>query len=150
MERRLLMNIKNYTSTVQAETSVSRIEKNLVKSGANNILKTYENGILKGIQFTKELNGNTIAFKIEAKTEKIFHLLMAEFSRPTDVTRRNSNAQAERTAWKLISDWVEIQLSLIALEQVDFMQIFLPYVFDHSSGQTFYNRIKDSGFKLLK
>ena len=145
------MNIKNYISTVAFETSVNRIEKNLVKAGANNILKTYDdNQILKGIQFTKELNGTTISFKVEAKTDKIYQLLMKEFTRPTEISKKNSLNQAERTAWKLISDWVEIQLSLIALDQADFMQIFLPYVFNLNTGKTFYSTIKESEFKLLK
>jgi len=145
------MNIKNYTSTVAFETSVNRIEKNLVKAGANNILKTYDdNQILKGIQFTKELNGTTISFKVEAKTDKIYQLLMKEFTRPTEISKKNSLNQAERTAWKLISDWVDIQLSLIALDQADFMQIFLPYVFNLNTGKTFYSTIKESEFKLLK
>jgi hypothetical protein len=143
------INIKNYTSQINAETSISRIEKNLVKAGCNNILKSYEDEILTGLSFTKIVNENTMAFKVEAKKKTIYKLLMAEYTRPTEKSKEIALQQSERTAWKIISDWIEIQLTLIHLEQADFLQVFLPYIFDHKTGKTFYNKIQDNGFKLL-
>jgi hypothetical protein len=143
------INIKNYTSQINAETSISRIEKNLVKAGCNNILKSYEDEILTGLSFTKIVSDNTMAFKVEAKTKTIYKLLMAEYTRPTEKSKEIALQQSERTAWKIISDWIEIQLTLIHLEQADFLQVFLPYIFDHTTGKTFYNKIQDGGFKLL-
>ena len=55
--------------------------------------------------------------------------------------------QASRTAWKLMQDWIEIQVSLIEMRQVEFLQVFLPYVWDGQ--QTYYSYLKEGNFKLL-
>lgn len=143
------MNLKNYTSEVPADRSISRIEKLLVSAGANNILKNYSNQILDSIQFTMEVNGNTIPFRLPARVKVVENILWKEVKRPQPTTRDRVRQQAERTAWKIISDWVEVQVTMIKLEQADFMQIFLPYVFDVNKGQTFYERLKGTDFKLL-
>lgn len=55
--------------------------------------------------------------------------------------------QAERTAWKIVQDWIEVQMSMIQMRQADTLQVFLPYVWDGK--QTVYQRIKDAGYKAL-
>jgi hypothetical protein len=47
----------------------------------------------------------------------------------------------------LIQDWVEVQMAMIKMQQVEFIQIFLPYVWDGK--QIFYEALKGNGFKLL-
>lgn len=76
------MNIKNYTSTVPASTSMRRIEQYLVNAGASDI----------------------------------------------------------RTAWEIISDWVEIQITMVQLEQADLIQVFLLYVYNPATEKTFTTR----------
>lgn len=45
------MNIKNYTSTVEASRSMAKIEELLVEIGASNINKQYADKICTGITF---------------------------------------------------------------------------------------------------
>lgn len=84
-----------------------------------------------------------------AKVDGCFQALWKEVKRPQSDTKQKIREQAERTAWKIISDWVEIQLSMIMLEQAEVMEIFLPYVYDPATETTFYNKIKKGGFKAL-
>ena len=143
------MNLKNYTSTVPAITSMGRIEQNLVKAGATDISKKYEDQVCVAITFRLIVNGSPLFFQLPAKVERCFEVLFAEIKRPRPDSRANAKAQAERTAWKIISDWVEIQLSMILLEQADPLEIFLPYAYNPETQTTFYNQLKQSGFKAL-
>ncbi|MFN8296762.1 MAG: hypothetical protein U0T69_11235 [Chitinophagales bacterium] len=145
-----MQQIKNYTSTVPAATSISRIEQYLVEAGATDISKKYnEDKFCTGIVFRLMVNNMPLFFKLTAKTDACYKVLYAQYKRPTPDTRKNCAKQAEQTAWKIISDWVEIQLTMIRLEQVELMQIFLPFVYDASSDKTFFDKLKDSEYKQL-
>lgn len=143
------MNLKNYTSSVPAVTSMGRIETALVKAGATDISKKYEDGICVAITFRIVENGRPLFFKLPARVESCFLVLWKEVKKPQAGTRDKTREQAERTAWKIVSDWVEIQLSMILLEQALPLQVFLPYVYDPVKDQTFFERLESQDFKLL-
>lgn len=141
--------LKNYTSTVPAITSMGRIEQCLVKAGATDISKKYGDGVCKAITFRMPVNGQPLFFQLPAKVDKCFDVLWKEVKRPQPDTKAKTHAQAERTAWKIISDWVDIQLSMILLEQADALEIFLPFAYNPATDTTFYNQLKEGGFKAL-
>lgn len=143
--------IKNYTSTVPATKSVSYIESKLVSYGAKNILKLYKDKKLEGIAFIVEVNGKELPFRVPARIEKIEELFKRRLTRRRyhEATLKNIKEQAERTAWKLLSDWVDVQMSLIELDQVEFLEVFLPFVYDPTKEQIFFEKLKDSQFKML-
>lgn len=150
------MNIKNYTSEVPAITLMGRIEKLLVSAGATDISKKYDNQVCTAIRFrivhkTNEAPnlGVPLFFELPAKVNACFNVLWAGVSRPRADTKNKITQQAERTAWKIVSDWVEIQIAMIKLEQAELLQVFLPYVFDPVKEKTFYSQIKEAGYKAL-
>ncbi|MCB0474004.1 MAG: hypothetical protein KDC56_13165 [Flavobacteriaceae bacterium] len=143
------MHFKNYTSETPVSNSMGKIEKCLVSAGATGISKKYNDGICTSITFRMMVNNIPLFFQLPAKVEACFEVLYKEIKRPRPDTRLRVRAQAERTAWKLVCDWVEVQLSMIMLEQADALEVFLPYVYDPQSDVTFYNKLKHSGFKAL-
>jgi hypothetical protein len=101
--------IKNYTSTVPSSTSMARIEKCLVEAGATDISKSYDsNRICSAIKFRMMINNTPVFFQLPANVDACFKVLWAEIKRPRPESRNNTLQQAERTAWKIVSDWVEI------------------------------------------
>lgn len=144
--------IKNYTSTVPAARSVANIERRLVSFGASNIVKTYdEKKNLSGIYFTIKVNGKDIPFKLPAKIENVHKVISRQIKRPRPGTIERLLDQAERTAWKILDDSIACDLSLIEINQAEFMEKFLPYaVVDMVTKETFYDRLKGNGFKLLE
>lgn len=143
------MNLKNYTSEVPAGISMARIEKCLVQAGATDISKKYEDGVCQAITFRMMVNQSPIFFKLPAKVDACFEALWKEISRPRKDTKQKTKEQAERTAWKICHDWVEVQLTMIKLEQAEALQVFLPYVYNPQKDETFYERIKNGNLKLL-
>lgn len=143
------MNIKNYTSGVAAERSISKIESILMDIGATNINKNYEEKRLVGITFIMPVDGKSLLFRLPAKADAVVSALKKMYKRLTPTALRNIQDQAEKTAWKICCDWVEIQATLIKLEQAEFIEVFLPYVYNIERQQTFFEHIKEKSYKAL-
>ena len=143
------MNLKNYTSEVPAVTSMGKIETALVQAGATDISKKYQDSVCIAIRFRMVVNNIPMFFELPAKVENCYRVLYAEIKRPRPDTKQKVRQQAERTAWKIVCDWVLVQLSMIMLEQAEPMQIFLPYAWDPEKEETFFEKLKQGGFKAL-
>lgn len=143
------MNLKNYTSEVPAVTSMGKIETALVQAGATDISKKYQDGVCIAIRFRMIVNNILMFFELPAKVENCYRVLYADVKRPRPDTKQKVRQQAERTAWKIVCDWVLVQLSMIMLEQAEPMQIFLPYAWNPQTEQTYFDKLKESGFKAL-
>lgn len=144
------MSIKNYTSTVPMINSIARIEHRLIQGGVTIISKDYEDGKPKGMIFQINNNGIPMTFKLPAKADRVFEWLKMQRKKPPTKTQLEGiKAQADRTAWKILSDWIDIQISLIELDQAEAMEIFLPYIYDGKTDQTLYEKMKETNFKQL-
>ncbi len=142
------MNVKNYTSTVPFDRSVSRIEQVLAGAGASGITKDYTGGLLVALSFKIVLpNGKPITVRLPANHEAVYQALSKKVRRFQPGTQTRLRDQAMRTSWKLMQDWVEVQISLIRMQQVDFLQVFLPYVWDGT--RTFYAALKEKDYLAL-
>ena len=144
------MKLKNYTSSVPAERSVALIEKKLVEVGASHIAKSYENSHLSGIVFQVDNKGRPQAFKLPANVGAITEIMLEEIRKPHPGTEERVKEQAERTAWKLLLDWVEVQVSMILIGRREVIEVFLPYLYDFKKDETFYQKLVSSNFKMLK
>lgn len=146
------MNIKNYTSTVDASRSMAKIEELLVEIGATNINKKYEEKICTGITFLlfdQQLQ-QTMPFHLKAQVEECFTILWQDVKRPRPYTKDLLRKQASRTAWKILSDWTEVQCSMILLGQAKPLQMFLPFVYDTKTHETLFDKISGGKVKLLQ
>jgi hypothetical protein len=143
------VNLKNYTSTVPAMNSAAAIEKLLVEAGATSISKWYEEKQLKGFLFQMPLNGHMLVFRLPANEELVYKLMLSKHSTPNATKRLTIRAQAQRTAWRTLHEWVQIQVAMIQLEQLEPLQVFLPYNYDQNTGRTFYDQVRGGSVKLL-
>ena len=143
------MPIKNYTSGVPVEKTILRIEVALITGGAVGIMKDYKDGRIDAISFSiPSPERRLIAIRLPANVEAVYQVLKSAMKRPRTETMKRLRDQAERTAWKLVQDWVEVQMAMIKMQQAEFMQVFLPYVWD--GRKTFYAALKENHFKLLE
>lgn len=144
-----MMNIKNYTSGVPVSRTMARIEEVLVSGGASNIMKDYRNGVVDAVCFVvhEPATNKRMAVRLPANVDAVYEALRTAVKRPRSGTLEKLKDQASRTAWKLMQDWVEVQISLIQMNQAEFLQVFLPYVWDGK--RTFFSTLKEGGFKML-
>lgn len=137
--------IKNYTSSIPVERTISKIEGFLVSAGARDILKNYnDQRELEGISFKIFRHNKDFAFRLPASVYGVARVLYGvEYHKLLD----NRKQQAMRTAWKIIQDWVELQISMVKLQQADVVEVFLPYMW--LGEKTFYKSLSDNNFKMI-
>jgi len=145
------MNIKNYTSSVPAVQSIADIERILVSMGAKNIMKEYDGfGKVDSIMFSIPRGESSVPVKLPARREAIKKLFLEQYKRtPNREQIETAAAQAERSAWKNVKEWVELQATMIKLEQAEFMEVFMPYIYSMSQGKTAFQIAKDNSFQKL-
>ena len=147
------MNLKNYTSSVPMDVTIARIERLLVDVGATGIGKEYQAGVVTALMFRIAFQPEKpeVTVKLPANVEACLNAFWTDYCKTrgprSNKTKDEFKEQAARTAWKLQQDWVEVQISLIRLQQQDVMQAFLPYAWDGQ--QTVYERVRCNGFRAL-
>jgi len=147
--------IKNYTSSVSVSKSISEIEELLSQAGADMIVKQYGddgqgNRFVMGFTFTIKDGELHQMFRLPANTREFAASLLAEKKRPRKSTAAKVNEQAERTAWKVLKEWVQIQLTLIRVHQVHPFQVFMGYLYDPKTKNTLFDIAqRDGGFQKL-
>lgn len=145
-----MSNLKNYTSKVPVSKTLSDIEDELVSIGAKRIIKEYnDQHKVESIVFAYQHNGSLVNFLLPAKVDSTYQHLIDKKKKVTPSQSKTIYAQAERTAWKNIYDWVRAQVVLIKLNQVEFMQVFLNFAYDYQTNKTFYDTLKEGGLKSL-
>ncbi len=144
------MPLKNYTSSVPVDKTIARIERLLIDFGATGIHKDTAGGAVKALAFAllpEQTGGKEFAIRVPVNAEAVEKILREEVRRPRSGTLDKLHEQALRTAWKLMQDWIEVQLSLVRMGQAEALQVFLPYLY--RGGQTFFESIKGGGYKAL-
>lgn len=156
--------LKNYTSNVPSSITLGRIEALLVRCGVKGITKEFGvAGQVLAIMFhLDEGDGRVATVRLPAKVKEAQEALWANYvngdSLSTDGNEVWSNAykkkrrqdfleQGERTAWKIVQDWVEVQMSMIAMNQADRLEVFMPYLWDGK--RTCYQALREQGFAGL-
>ena len=147
------MNLKNYTSSVPVETTISRIEQYLIGTGlVSGIGKEYKGIIVQSIVFQIEYEAGKLPLtvRLSAKVSECTDFFWKDHcasARRNRRTKEDFTDQAARTAWRLQEDDVRVQTSLIMLKQRSVVEAFMSSIWDGE--RTFYQRIQAGGFKQL-
>ncbi len=158
------MFLKNYTSEVPASQSIAAIERILIQCGVSGITKQYTPtpGEIASLVFHVEIAGVKCAIRLSPDIRACRDALWKDYVGADKLTadgtqtaypsqkkkrRHEFDEQAKRTAWKICLNEVEIQMSKIQLQQADFREAFLPYIWDGK--ETLWQRVKASGAALL-
>lgn len=153
------MGILNYTTSVAAEKTVGEIVAILAKKGANTVSQEYTEGVISGVSFVFPVGGIPIHFTLPANEAGVqAYMLREAISKQPSWKRDLSSlpkerqasikAQARRTAWRILKDWIEAQVALVESQQADMGQVFMPYA-NHTSGRTMYELFVENNQRQL-
>lgn len=145
------MPLLNYTTEVDVEVTLGRIQKMLSKAGAMKVMTDYDTeGIVMSLSFALRVNDQVVGFKLPCDWRPIQQVLADQsLSRKRQGKRglQIDQTQCVRVAWRIVEDWMEAQFALIETRMVKTEQVFLPYMVV-KGGQTLYEQIANDKFLL--
>lgn len=139
--------LKNYTTGARIDVMVSDIQKILIDFGAQGIGFGYNDGRISSINFQILIEGNSRLVCVPLLVKNVEEVLRQQGVITRRMDTKTSQDRAYRVAIANVRDWLDSQLAYLATKQVEFAQLFLPYMAD-ASGRTFYELIKEQQFTL--
>ncbi len=135
------MPIKNYTSNVDIYTTLGQIQGCLVKHGARKIMTDYDDkGHASAICFLIDTPSGQRGIKLPANVAAVQAVLQRQ-------KVKADWEQAEKTAWRIVKDWVDAQMAILESEMVQMDEVFLPYMLN-GSGETLYQLYQNKQLML--
>jgi hypothetical protein len=140
------MPILNYTTSIDSHKTVGEIQKMLAAKGARGILLEYnEHGDPSAVAFQIEVRGQQLRYRLPCRAEKVCTVLGREW-KAGKVDRKYTTMQhAVKVAWRIVKDWIEVQLAIVESEMVEMAEVFMPYQLVNES-QTMYEVMR---YKML-
>lgn len=130
----------NYTTQVPANRTVNEIIAMLAKAGAHSTMARYgSGGRAEAVTFAIDTPGGVRTYAMPIDPAKVLAVLTRD---PKVDKRAKTPDQAERVAWRIVKDWLEAQLAIIATEMVTLDQVMLPYM-HAEDGRTVYELVRD-------
>jgi len=143
--------IKNYTTSISVEKTVGEIERILTSHGAKRIMKEFDDqGGIKTVSFTIDTPSGEMPIKLPARVDRLLVILKHQGARGKIENRYCNEAQAARTSWRIIKDWIDAQMALVSVDMVKIEEIFLPYVYDGRLGQTLFEALEAKKVNLAR
>jgi hypothetical protein len=123
------MPFMNYTTRVPVPRTISELHEMLGEHGAHSVQTTFTGKRPSGLAFRIDTPFGVRSFALPVNVDAV-HKLME--SQSAEIARRShikvTREQAERTAWRVIRDWLEAQLALIEAGMAGLDEIMLPYL----------------------
>lgn len=120
------MAILNYTTSINANTTVGQIQSLLASKGARKIMIEYgPQAEVSAISFEAIVNDMHLQFRLPANWKGVQKAITKQ--KRAVAAKHRTEAHAINVCWRIIKDWIEAQMAIIEAEQADIATVFLPY-----------------------
>lgn len=118
----------NYTTTIDPVKSMGECTAILIAHGAKAIGTTFDDGNPTGLTFQIETIYGPKQFSLPVNVTGTQKALLAAWRKGRIPQRFTSTEQAHRVAWRVLKDWLEVQIAFIDAGVAEITQVMLPYV----------------------
>ena len=135
----------NYTTTIPAAQTVGECQSILAKAGASSVALEYSGGEPRGLSFRLDTPHGRRDFTLPVNVDGMHQVLIkaehnGQFATSKGGSRSHtgrgsytSPEHAARVAWRVVKDWLEANLALIAAQMASLDEVMLPYL--HVDGE---------------
>lgn len=126
--------------------------------GAHAVLTEYdpENNYVSALSFKIKIGEQSMGFRLPCDWKPVYAILTKGKKNPHSWNEAKKlhwesewRAQAVRTAWRIVKDWVEAQMALVETQMVTTAEVFLPYAVMHD-GRTLAQHAQSNPSFLLE
>ena len=129
----------NYTTTIAVHQSVAECQSILAAAGASTVSVEFEDGQPSGLSFSLKTPHGRRNFTLPVNVDGMQRVLLKADRDGLFTTRSgdrmhkakgaySSPEHAARVAWRVVKDWLEANLALIAAQMATIDQVMLPYL----------------------
>jgi hypothetical protein len=143
----------NYTTKISARITAGECVQILADAGAEAVALQYHEGAPVGLIFTIATPGGRADFVMPVDVAAMRKVLRAaDFESLHTSSARLADLRSERhaanVAWRVVKDWLEANVALIAAQMVTLDGVMLPYL-QLKSGGTLLDEYRQYGVKEL-
>lgn len=147
------MGLKNYTTTIKAQKTVSEIEELLVKNKATDTWKEYDtSGNVISLNFAVMTGFGKMPFKLKVNTEAVRQILI-EQKKAGQISISKKDVldieYARNVGWRILKDLIDAQMAVVSIKMRKLEQVFLVDIWDNQSGRTFFEVLSERKFAGL-
>ena len=139
----------NYTTRIPAKRTVQECLSLLAEAGADAVAAQYRDKQPVGLSFRIDTPAGPRDFTLPVNVAGVRKMLTAQYAAGQLRGGRSEAAwtgteHAANVAWRVVKDWVEAQMAIIAAEMATLDQVMLPYL-QVGDGRTLYGAYLESG-----
>ena len=141
------MAILNYTTQIDVYKTVAEIERILSEHGVMSIMKQYQDGQVVSLSFLIDDGEKKIPVRMPIRVDECLKVMQKQKKEHPKMQIKATKEQASKVAWRIMKDWIEVQMALLEINMVRFEEIFLPYI-ETTDGKTIYEKLEERKFLL--
>lgn len=131
------MPLKNYSTEIPVDKTVTDMQKVLARHGAKSITVEYDNGEPAVVRFRYPTQFGELPFRVPVAVEPVWRYLVNKGQEVGIDRRFRTKQQAARIAWRSGLDWLKLQLDFVDTGMVSFEQAMFGYL-TAPGGRTYY------------
>ena len=134
----------NYTTTIEPVKSAGECTSILAMHGALEISTTWQGGEPIGLKFMIVTAFGPRIYSLPINVTGTHKALIQAANKGRIPRSKATEEQAKRVAWRVMHDWLKIQISLIEAGVAEFAQVMLPYMHTgDEAGETVWDRVRE-------
>ncbi len=139
------------TTEIPPERTAGEITSELISAGATQITTIYIEGRISGLRWMMRVGVTEVLFDMPVRVEPVYQIFKKrqQTSWLSEEQKQRMRQKAERVAWRQLLRWIQAQVAMIETGMAQAGEVFLPYMFDHSRGQTLFQVMMETQFKML-
>lgn len=140
---------RNYTTTISVDVTLGEIQKILGSHGANRVSVDYDaQGDPSGVGFMLSTPHGPRHFTLPVDVDAMARLVAKEvdagrISGSKSKVAWKSREHAAKVAWRVVKDWIDAQMTMVAAQQATLAQVMLPYLEVDDDGRTLYDAYRE-------